>query len=127
MSALFLGVRAPKLLLLAGTDRLDRDLTIGQMQGRFQLALLPKARSLLPCCDMSPMFWQRMTACSSSAQRPQRVRVRDMRSVRPRATTTMALWTSVQRLCGALPQLKRWACQRLPNQPKKPSQEPMAV
>lgn len=60
MSALFLGVRAPKLLLLAGTDRLDRDLTIGQMQGRFQLALLPKARSRPPCCDMSPMFWQRM-------------------------------------------------------------------
>ena len=50
MSALFLGVRAPKLLLLAGTDRLDRDLTIGQMQGRFQLALLPKARSRPPCC-----------------------------------------------------------------------------
>ena len=34
----------PKLLLLAGTDRLDRVLTIGQMQGRFQLALLPQAR-----------------------------------------------------------------------------------
>ena len=60
MSALFLGVRAPKLLLLAGTDRLDRDLTIGQMQGRFQLALLPKARSRPPCCDISAMFWQRM-------------------------------------------------------------------
>ncbi|KAK9838122.1 hypothetical protein WJX81_002596 [Elliptochloris bilobata] len=43
LSALFLGMRAPKLLLLAGTDRLDRELTIGQMQGRFQLALLPQA------------------------------------------------------------------------------------
>ncbi len=32
-----------KLLLLAGTDRLDRELTSGQMQGRFQLALLLQA------------------------------------------------------------------------------------
>jgi hypothetical protein len=32
------------VLLLAGTDRLDRALTIGQMQGRFQMVLLPQAR-----------------------------------------------------------------------------------
>uniref|UniRef100_A0A667ZM52 Protein phosphatase methylesterase 1 n=1 Tax=Myripristis murdjan TaxID=586833 RepID=A0A667ZM52_9TELE len=32
-SNLFLGCNLPKLLLLAGVDRLDRDLTIGQMQG----------------------------------------------------------------------------------------------
>lgn len=31
------------MLLLAGTDRLDKVLTIGQMQGRFQLALMPTA------------------------------------------------------------------------------------
>jgi hypothetical protein len=33
----------PKALLLAGTDRLDRALTIGQMQGKFQLILMPTA------------------------------------------------------------------------------------
>ena len=33
LSNKFLGSRAGKLLLLAGTDRLDRALMIGQMQG----------------------------------------------------------------------------------------------
>ncbi|MEW5312926.1 MAG: hypothetical protein WDW38_004524 [Sanguina aurantia] len=33
----------PKLLILAGTDRLDKVLTIGQMQGKFQMVLLPQA------------------------------------------------------------------------------------
>ncbi|KAJ0061800.1 hypothetical protein NL108_012458, partial [Boleophthalmus pectinirostris] len=33
LSALFLTCSVPKLLLLAGVDRLDKDLTIGQMQG----------------------------------------------------------------------------------------------
>jgi protein phosphatase methylesterase 1 len=41
VTELFLRVRAAKLLLLAGADRLDKALTIAQMQGRFQLALLP--------------------------------------------------------------------------------------
>ena len=31
-----------QILILAGTDRLDKALTIGQMQGKFQLALLPQ-------------------------------------------------------------------------------------
>lgn len=44
LSDAFLGVKVPKVLMLAGTDRLDRTLTIGQMQGRFQLVLLPQAR-----------------------------------------------------------------------------------
>ena len=38
---MFLSVRGPKLLLLAGTDRLDKDLLVGQMQGKFQLVVLP--------------------------------------------------------------------------------------
>lgn len=33
LSAAFLNVSAPKMLLLAGVDRLDRELTVGQMQG----------------------------------------------------------------------------------------------
>ena len=31
------------MLLLAGTDRLDKELMIGQMQGKFQLQVLPDA------------------------------------------------------------------------------------
>lgn len=33
LSTAFLNVPAPKMLLLAGVDRLDRELTVGQMQG----------------------------------------------------------------------------------------------
>lgn len=41
LSKKFLSVKAAKLLLLAGTDRLDKVLTIAQMQGRYQLVVLP--------------------------------------------------------------------------------------
>ncbi|KAG5561946.1 hypothetical protein RHGRI_004848 [Rhododendron griersonianum] len=40
LSEKFLSCPAPKLLLLAGTDRLDRPLTIGQMQGKFQMVVV---------------------------------------------------------------------------------------
>uniref|UniRef100_A0A2P2JXW8 Protein phosphatase methylesterase 1 n=1 Tax=Rhizophora mucronata TaxID=61149 RepID=A0A2P2JXW8_RHIMU len=40
LSEKFLSSPVPKLLLLAGTDRLDRTLTIGQMQGKFQMVLV---------------------------------------------------------------------------------------
>ena len=42
LSARFLGVAGAKLLLLAGVDRLDRELTVGQMQGKFQMQVLPQ-------------------------------------------------------------------------------------
>ncbi|KAI3765391.1 hypothetical protein L2E82_15424 [Cichorium intybus] len=40
LSDKFLSSPVPKLLLLAGTDRLDRALTIGQMQGKFQMVVV---------------------------------------------------------------------------------------
>ena len=44
LSQLFLDSPSPaKLLLLAGIETLDRTLTIGQMQGKFQLQVLPDA------------------------------------------------------------------------------------
>eukprot|EP01102_Stenamoeba_stenopodia_P015208 TRINITY_DN5164_c0_g1_i1.p1 TRINITY_DN5164_c0_g1~~TRINITY_DN5164_c0_g1_i1.p1 ORF type:complete len:363 (+),score=53.41 TRINITY_DN5164_c0_g1_i1:118-1206(+) len=43
LSNCFLASKCPRLLILAGTDRLDKTLTIAQMQGKFQLALLPQA------------------------------------------------------------------------------------
>jgi protein phosphatase methylesterase 1 len=35
LSNTFLNCPVPKMLLLAGIDRLDKDLTVGQMQGEF--------------------------------------------------------------------------------------------
>ncbi|KAI9669326.1 MAG: Protein phosphatase methylesterase 1 [Alyxoria varia] len=43
MSSNFLAGKAAKLLILAGTDRLDKELMIGQMQGKFQLQVFPEA------------------------------------------------------------------------------------
>ncbi|XP_065846240.1 protein phosphatase methylesterase 1-like [Oscarella lobularis] len=42
LSKLFLSCSVAKLLLLAGVDRLDKDLTIGQMQGKFEMHVLPQ-------------------------------------------------------------------------------------
>ena len=42
LSGMFLNVNVPKLLLLAGVDRLDRELMVGQMQGKFQMQVLPQ-------------------------------------------------------------------------------------
>ncbi|KAF9942124.1 Conserved oligomeric Golgi complex subunit 2 [Modicella reniformis] len=39
----FLSAKAGKLLILAGTDRLDKDMTIAQMQGRFQMLVFPNS------------------------------------------------------------------------------------
>ena len=42
LSSLFLSSPVPKVLILAGTDRLDRELTLGQIQGKYQFNVLPK-------------------------------------------------------------------------------------
>ncbi|KAI8063516.1 protein phosphatase methylesterase [Gongronella butleri] len=43
LSKKFLGSPTSKLLLLAGTDRLDKELTIAQMQGKFQMNVVMNA------------------------------------------------------------------------------------
>ncbi|KAJ2325258.1 Protein phosphatase methylesterase 1 [Coemansia sp. RSA 2681] len=43
LSKTFISAPTAKLLVLAGTDRLDKELLIAQMQGKFQLELLPAA------------------------------------------------------------------------------------
>jgi protein phosphatase methylesterase 1 len=43
LSSKFLNSRSGKLLILAGTDRLDKELMIGQMQGKYQLQVFPDA------------------------------------------------------------------------------------
>jgi protein phosphatase methylesterase 1 len=47
LSSKFLSSRGGKLLLLAGTDRLDKELMIGQMQGKYQLQVFPEAGHFL--------------------------------------------------------------------------------
>ncbi|KAJ1355540.1 hypothetical protein KIN20_012986 [Parelaphostrongylus tenuis] len=42
LSSKFLSCSPPKLLVLAGVDRLDKELMIAQMQGKFQNTILPK-------------------------------------------------------------------------------------
>lgn len=42
MSDKFLDIPTPKLLILAGIDNLDKKLTVGQMQGKFQLQVLAR-------------------------------------------------------------------------------------
>ena len=36
----FLSIRLPKLLMLAGSDRMDKELTIAHMQGKFKMCLI---------------------------------------------------------------------------------------
>ncbi|GAB5592562.1 Protein phosphatase methylesterase 1 [Umbelopsis nana] len=43
LSEKFLSARAAKLLVLAGTDRLDKTLMIGSMQGKFQMDIFAEA------------------------------------------------------------------------------------
>ncbi|KAI8320200.1 protein phosphatase methylesterase 1 [Martensiomyces pterosporus] len=43
LSRTFVSAPTARLLVLAGTDRLDKELLIAQMQGKFQLELLPAA------------------------------------------------------------------------------------
>ncbi|KPJ09480.1 Protein phosphatase methylesterase 1 [Papilio machaon] len=42
LSSAFLHTRSPRLLLLASVDGLDRELTVGQMQGKFQMQVLTR-------------------------------------------------------------------------------------
>jgi protein phosphatase methylesterase 1 len=43
----FLNVKVPKILLLAGSDRMDKELTIAQMQGKFKLCVLNNVGHLI--------------------------------------------------------------------------------
>ncbi|KAJ7318823.1 Alpha/Beta hydrolase protein [Mycena albidolilacea] len=65
LSAAFLGARTARLLLLAGTDRLDRELMVGQMQGKFQMVVIPGVGHVLHEDDPTHVaevlleFWRR--------------------------------------------------------------------
>ena len=55
LSALFLSCKTARLLVLAGTERLDRELMIGQMQGKFQLEVISGVGHMLhEVCSLRP-------------------------------------------------------------------------
>ena len=57
LSSKFLASRTARLLVLAGTERLDKELMIGQMQGKFQLVVIPGVGHMVhevrfPTCEI---------------------------------------------------------------------------
>ncbi|KAJ2707834.1 Protein phosphatase methylesterase 1 [Coemansia sp. IMI 203386] len=77
LSKTFVKAATAKLLVLAGTDRLDKELLIAQMQGKFQLELLPAAghtiQEDLPdrVGDVIVTFWRRNQPLDISSIRRQ--------------------------------------------------------
>ncbi|KAM0790177.1 hypothetical protein ACM66B_005496 [Microbotryomycetes sp. NB124-2] len=65
LSSKFLSARTARLLLLAGRDTLDKELMIGQMQGKFQLEVLPEVGHCVQedapekTADLLLKFWRR--------------------------------------------------------------------
>ncbi|KAH9847834.1 protein phosphatase methylesterase [Lenzites betulinus] len=65
LSSKFLAARTARLLVLAGTERLDKELMIGQMQGKFQLVVIPGVGHMVHEDDPTRMaevlveFWRR--------------------------------------------------------------------
>ncbi|TFK82185.1 protein phosphatase methylesterase [Polyporus arcularius HHB13444] len=65
LSSKFLASRTARLLILAGTERLDKELMIGQMQGKFQLVVIPGVGHMVHeddprrMADVLVEFWRR--------------------------------------------------------------------
>ncbi|KAL0945521.1 hypothetical protein HGRIS_001003 [Hohenbuehelia grisea] len=65
LSSMFLSAKTARLLVLAGTDRLDKELMIGQMQGKFQLVVVPGVGHMIQEDDPTKLaeilveFWRR--------------------------------------------------------------------
>ncbi|KAF9650188.1 protein phosphatase methylesterase [Thelephora ganbajun] len=65
LSSLFLSCKTARLLVLAGTERLDRELMIGQMQGKFQLEVISGVGHMLHednptrLAEVLVEFWRR--------------------------------------------------------------------
>lgn len=62
MNEKFLALKAAKIVILAGIEKLDRDLTIAHMQGKFQLEALPKHGHLIQVHDEHVMSSDTLTS-----------------------------------------------------------------
>lgn len=66
LTNVFLKIRFPKLLVMAGSERMDKELTIGHMQGKFKLMTIPNVGHFIHednfknfsevCCDFVKVF-----------------------------------------------------------------------
>ncbi|WWD19517.1 hypothetical protein CI109_103978 [Kwoniella shandongensis] len=67
LSSRFLSAKCARLLILAGQERLDKELMVGQMQGKFQLEVMPDVGHYLHEDNPSSLaativtFWRRNT------------------------------------------------------------------
>ncbi|KAG5638531.1 hypothetical protein H0H81_012031 [Sphagnurus paluster] len=65
LSSTFLTARTARILVLAGTDRLDNELMIGQMQGKFQMVVIPGVGHMVQedaptrLAEIMVEFWKR--------------------------------------------------------------------
>ncbi|KAJ7574027.1 Alpha/Beta hydrolase protein [Mycena floridula] len=65
LSSKFLSAKSARILVLAGTDRLDKELMIGQMQGKFQMVVVPDVGHMLhednptKIAEILVDFWRR--------------------------------------------------------------------
>ncbi|KAI8973340.1 PIN domain-like protein [Mycotypha africana] len=86
LSEKFLNTGAAKLLILAGTDRLDKPLIIGQMQGKFQLNIFPESGHFVQ--EDTPMktaaclveFWRRNRKLIIMEHAPSSIKSYEMKS-----------------------------------------------
>ncbi|PLW23068.1 hypothetical protein PCANC_27849 [Puccinia coronata f. sp. avenae] len=93
LSAKFLAQKTARLLVLAGTDRLDKELMIGQMQGKYQLSVLANVGHCVheddpaALADLLVGFADRNDAASSD-QILARLGKKPLQKIPPPVTTT---------------------------------------
>lgn len=68
LSNKFLSCRTAKLLLLAGADRLDRELLVAQMQGQYRPTSLMKSL-LTRCCSQASTRWRSSPKLGTACRR----------------------------------------------------------
>ena len=56
MTKCFLSIRIPKILVLASSDRMDKELTIAQMQGKFKLSVIKNVGHIIHEDDAKATF-----------------------------------------------------------------------
>jgi hypothetical protein len=108
MSRKFLSGRGAKLLILAGTDRLDKELMIGQMQGKLALYLFFYYTQQLMRRQASFNFKSSQMLGTSCRKMSPSVRRRS--SLHSSSEMTAALWCCLPRSRISLLRAKRFEC-----------------
>lgn len=69
LSSTFLAARTARILVLAGTDRLDNELMIGQMQGKFQMVVIPGVGHMLQEVPSFQLLMIQLNSCKTHSGR----------------------------------------------------------